>query len=94
MIECKLERQVYTFDGYAIHRYHPNGISDHFYIDFVESAEIVMDKKGRQHMKINMKERADSSISHWPDRELTLDTLPQAQAFVDEVMRVKASSQE
>jgi len=91
MIECKLERQVYAFDGSVIHRYHPNGTSHHFYIDFVASAEIVSDKKGRQHMQINMKENTDSSIAHWPKRELTPDTLPQAQAFVDAVMHAIAS---
>ena len=94
MIECKLERQVYTFDGYVIHRCHPSGISNHFYIDFVESAEIVSDKKGRQYMQINMKESTDRSIGYWPKRELTPDTFPQAQAFVDKVMRAIASRQE
>ena len=54
MIECKLERQIYTFDGYIIHRLHPSGISMHFHIDFVESAEIETDKKGRQYLQINL----------------------------------------
>ena len=93
MIECKLERQIYTFDGYIIHRLHPSGIAMHFHIDFVESAEIETDKKGRQYMQIKLMDRLAKSLGLWPDRELTSETLPQAQAFVDEVMRAKKSRQ-
>lgn len=93
MIECKLERQIYTFDGYIIHRLHPKGISIHFHIDFVESAEIETDKKGRQFLQINLMDSLDRSLGLWPKRELDPDTFPQAQAFVDEVMRAKESRQ-
>ncbi len=91
MIECKLERQIFTFDGHIIHRLHPSGIAMHFHVDFVESAIIEMDKKGRQFIKINLMDRLDRSLGLWPDRELTPETLPQAQAFVDEVMKAKES---
>ena len=91
MIECRLERQVFTFDGLVIHRLHPSGIAMHFYIDFVESAEIASDKKGRQYLQINMKEGINNSLGHWPRPDLSPDTIPQAQAFVDEVMRAIGS---
>lgn len=92
MIECRLERQVFIFDGLVIHRVHPSGIAMHFYIDFVESAEIASDKKGRQYLQINMKEDINKkSLGIWPRPDLSPDTISQAQAFVDEVMRAIGS---
>jgi hypothetical protein len=66
----------------------------HFHIDFVESAEIETDKNGRQYLQINLMTSLDRSLGLWPKRELTPDTLPQAQAFVDEVLRAKETRQE
>ena len=94
MIECKFERVIYTFDGQVIHRYHLEGASTHFHIDFVESVEIISDKKGRQYLQMNTKASTSRNVGIWPPPELTQDTMPQAQAFVDDVMKAIASRQE
>jgi hypothetical protein len=94
MIECKFERVVFVFDGHVIHRYHPQGASTHFYIDHVQSVEIISDKKDRKYLQLNQKEDRSRSIGIWPNPEIPQATVPQAQAFVEEVMQAIASRQE
>ncbi len=91
MIELKTEREIIDFDGRIINRYHSRGISIHFHIDWVESVEINSDRKGRRHwLQFNLFAGQSDSISTTVP-QLSPENMPQAQAFVDEVMRAIAS---
>jgi protein required for attachment to host cells len=95
MIEFKTEREIVAFDGRVISRFRARGISLHFHIDFVESVEITSDKKGREYyLRIHLKEHPSSDLGAIPDHRFSPEAVPQAQAFVDEVMRAIASRQE
>ena len=92
MIEYKTEKEIVAFDGRVIERFRSGGTSLHFHIDFVGSVEIYSDKKGREHfLRINLKDHPGSAARSIPNQRLSPDTIPQAQAFVDEVMRAIAS---
>jgi hypothetical protein len=92
MIEYKTEREIVAFDGRVIERFGSGGTSLHFHIDFIKSVEIYADKKGQEHfLRINFKDAPGSEARSIPDQRLSPNTIPQAQAFVDEVMRVIAS---
>ena len=94
MIEYKTEREIIAFDGRVIERFRSGGTSLHFHIDFIESVEIYSDKKGQEHfLRINFKGSPDSEARSLPNQRLSPDTISQAQAFVDEVMRAIASRQ-
>ena len=93
MIECKTDKEIVAFDGRVINRFRASGSSLHFHIDWVESVEITSDKKGRQKLQINLKKPSSSDVRVWPNQRLSPDTLPQAQAFVDEVMRTITARQ-
>jgi hypothetical protein len=94
MIEYKTEREIVAFDGRVIERFGSGGTSLHFHIDFIKSVEITSDKKGQEHfLRINFKGSPSSDARSFPDQRISPDTIPQAQAFVDKVMRVIASRQ-
>ena len=89
MIECKSGWEIVSFDGRVVERYHPNGASEHYHIDYLESAEITTDRKGRHYLKINPK--VHGGFNRFTSPELAPEEVPQAQALVDEVNRVIAS---
>jgi len=91
MIECKTEEEIVFFDGRVIDRFRARGASLHFHIDFVESVEITSGRKGRQYLSINLKVLPSGDARTMPNPQLSPETIPQAQAFVDEVMRAIAS---
>ena len=95
MIEFKTDKEVVAFDGRVVTRYRGRGLSLHFHIDFIESVEITSDKKGQEHrLRINLKENPSSEVRAIRDQRIPSEAIPQAQAFVDEVMRAIASRQE
>jgi hypothetical protein len=88
MVEFETESEIVSFDGRIISRFRARGLSLHFHIRFVESVEITSDRKGREHwLRINLKENPSSDVRAIPNQHVSLETIPQAQAFVDEVMR-------
>jgi len=93
MIECKTEEEISVFDGRVIQRFRPYGSSEHYHLDLMASVEITTDRKGRQYLRFNLT-AIPNGKTNLTNPRLTPETLPQAQAFVDEVMRAISSRQE
>ena len=89
MIEFKTEWEIVAFDGRVIDRFFHSGASEHYHIDYVESFELAANRKGRRYLQINMK--TPGGFRPQPFTQLSPEDIPQAQAFVDEVMRAVAS---
>ncbi len=86
MIECKSKWEILSFDGRVVQRFLSSGMSEHYHIDFLETVELDKDRKGRQYLKIKIKNRGSFRPS--PSNQLAPEEIPQAQAFVDEINRV------